>query len=130
MSKRTTTKTASTAPTASTKPQATARPGVAFQPFQWLRPEVLSNPAHDAGALRLLGRSLDVVQGVGVIFQMIEQHQLDAGYEDRDGNPSPTAIDDCTAGELMRLAISASQMLAEDIWDYHERLNDAVDDPA
>ncbi|MDZ7811862.1 MAG: hypothetical protein U5L74_01550 [Ideonella sp.] len=119
MSKRTT-----TTPKASPAPVPPARPAVAFQPFQWVRPEQHGPVVNAHGALALIGRAKDVIGGVGTILKMIEQHQLDSEHG-ADGEPYPQAIDGCTAGELMRLAITASELLDEEIWRYHDAVTEA-----
>jgi hypothetical protein len=128
MSKRTTTKTASTAATASAAPQALphlAQPPhgpveALHQPFEWLSARDVAPTLPAPGVLALMNRSLDVANGVSLALRMLEQIQKDGAATDGDGNPCRPLLDEHDAGHLLRLAMAAADMLGNDIARFHD----------
>ena len=128
MTKRTTTKTASTAATASAAPQALphlAQPPhgpveALHQPFEWLSARDVAPTLPAPGVLALVSRSLDVANGVSMALRVLEQIQNDEGATDGDGNPCRPLLDGNDAGHLLRLAMVASDMLGDEMARFHD----------
>lgn len=128
MTKRTTTKRASTAPTASAAPQALphlAQPHhgpveALHKPFEWLKACDVAPTLPAAGVLALVNRSLDVANGVSTTLRMLEQIQRDGRSTDGNGNPCRPLLDDDDACNLLRLSLAASDMLGNEIARFHD----------
>ena len=128
MSKRATTTRASTAPTASAAPEALPhrtepRHGpleALHQPFEWLSAKDAAPMLPAAGVLALVNRSFDVANGVSLTLRMLEQIQIDEGCNDGDGYPCRPLLSSCDGAHLLRLAMVASDMLAENIDRFHD----------
>ncbi|WP_396268514.1 hypothetical protein [Ideonella sp.] len=128
MTKRTTTKTASTAATASAAPQALphlAQPPhgpveALHQPFEWLSARDVAPTLPTDVVLELVSRSYDVANGVSLALRMLEQIKVDEAMTDGDGNPCRPLLNGNDAGHLLRLAMAATDMLGNDISRFHD----------
>ncbi len=100
------------------------RPAPLFQPFEWVYSDGYPPRIPMVGTVELVGRALDVANGVRVILRMLEQVSIDSASCDEHCNPLPPLLDPVTVGHLLRFGISASDLLAQDISRYQERLSE------
>ncbi len=98
---------------------AAPEPPVLFQPFEWLRSDQVASRIPSDGAVELIGRALDVSNGVGLVLRMLEQVAHDSESADEDGNPRPALLNPVSVGQLLRLGIAASDLLVLNIERYH-----------
>jgi hypothetical protein len=90
------------------------------EPFKWVRPDEAPQMLPASKTLQVMGRCLDVANGLNTALRVLDQIHSDAGQVDAAGVPARPLLSGNDAASLMRLAMAASDMLAEEISDYHE----------
>lgn len=99
-----------------------AERGPLFQPFEWIatRP----NECMPSNLVTTLAsQTRDIAGGVAVLVEIFERDDIDAECADENGNDIPPLIGATDRGDLMRLAVAALKLLAQQSASVLERVD-------
>lgn len=84
-----------------------------FQPVSWLKPEQEKQQGPHGRLLREVLNAREVVGGATEVFALLQREDLDANFNDDNGQPLPALMSPATREELVRMAATSLRLLRD-----------------